>query len=105
MSKWVSQIRKILSDSESNHLYYISQLLGKVDIDFRELTHLFIECKKIVIKHKGTNYVYIVQTFYSGLKNYENGNYTCKESFLANPYFKYYNTNEMVQFSDAEEYI
>lgn len=101
MSKWVSQIRKILSDSSNNHLYIISQTSRKIDIDFRDLAQIVITCKKIEVGNK----VFIKQTWYDGFDSYEIGKKTFKKAFLANRYFKFYDTEEMVTFSDAEEYI
>ena len=101
MSQWVSQIRKILSDSPVNHLYLISQTMRKIDVDFRELAQIIIECEKY--EYKGT--VIILQKWYDGFSNWENNKATFKKSFIANPYFKYYDSNELVTFEDAEDFV
>jgi hypothetical protein len=101
MSKWVSQIRKITSDSEYNHLYIISQKIRKIDVDFRELAHIYIECNKLEIGKK----VYIIHTFYEGIENYEIRKKSHRSYFLANPYFRYFDSKEIIKFGDSEEYI
>lgn len=101
LSKWVSQIRKILSDSPHNHLYLISQSMRKIDIDFRELAQIIVLCRKYTVKGK----TYIVQTYYNGIDNYENNKKSLMVRFCANSFFKYYNTNELVSFGDSEVYV
>ena len=101
MSKWISQIRKILSDSPHNHLYIISQTIRKVDVDFRELAQIIIECRKRVYKGK----TYIVQKYYTGIDEYFMRQHYCRMAFAADMYFKYYDTNEMVTFADADVYV
>jgi len=101
MSKWISQIRKILSDNPVNHIYLISQTIRKIDVDFRELAQVIIDCSKIT--HKGN--IYIIRKYYSGIDAYMNNRTSAKSYFLANPYFKHYNTNEMVTFGDADIYV
>jgi hypothetical protein len=102
MSIWVSQIRKILSDNEDNHLYVISQEARKIDVDFRDLLDLIIYCRRINIK--GHHYVRL--DFYNDIDCYMNG-MKSKESivFNAEKYYKYYNTKEFINFGDSEEYI
>lgn len=101
MSKWVSQIRKILSDNPVNHLYIISQTIRKIDIDFRELAQIIVYCRKYVIKGK----VYIKQYWYDSIDNFIFGRYKLKKVFLGNNYFKYYDSTALVTFEDAEEFI
>jgi hypothetical protein len=102
MSKWVSQIRKITSDSPNNHLYLISQTLRKIDVDFRELSQVFIKCQKIT---SPDGKVWIKRYYYDGLIDYQINKVSYKRIFLGNPYFKYYNTEEMVKFSDEGTYV
>lgn len=102
MSKWVSQIRKILSDSETCHLYIISQTLRKIDIDFKELVHLYITCQKF--KHGPQ--IWIKNRYYDEAYLYDPyAKPKAVMSFLGNPYFQYYDTNEMVKFGDDEKFI
>ena len=46
MSIWISQIRKILGDSEKTHIYLISQRIDRIDVAFRDLLHCIIHCEK-----------------------------------------------------------
>lgn len=101
MTQWISQIRKILSDDPDNHIYIITQTPRKIDINWRELTHIVIHCQKVEIKDK----VWIIQRYYEGFDGFEAKRCISKRYFLGNPYFKYYNTHEMVRFSDAEMYL
>ena len=101
LNKWISQIRKILSDSTTNHIYIVTQLPRMIDVIFRDLTQVVISCRLI---ESGAR-VYVLQKFYNGFNNYEMGNCAAKSYFLANPYFKYYNTKEMVRFEDGEKFV
>ena len=106
MSRWISQIRKILSDSKDNHIYVITQKPRRIDVNFRELAQVVIECQKIT---KGKD-VYIIQRFYNGFDDYELAKSGLKKAsaksfFKGNKYFKYYDTGEMVTFKDGEEYL
>lgn len=102
MSKWVSQIRKICQDSPSNHLYIISQTLRKIDIDFRELTQVFIRCSKVEV---GSD-VYIINKFYeSEISMLDNKRPLHKQIYRGNQYFKYYDSTEMIKFGDADVFI
>lgn len=102
LSQWISQIRKVLSDSANNHLYIITQTPRKLDVNFRELTHVVIACKKIELPDKK---ILIIKDYYDGFDGYEMGQKRLRTSFYANPYFKYYDSYEMVRFSDADEFI
>jgi len=101
MSKWVSQIRKILSDSPNNHLYLISQTLRKIDIDFRDLSQLVCRCRKYEFGGK----IYIKQEWFAGVEDYLMGIKRYAFRFQANPYYKYYDRLGLVTFEDAEEYV
>lgn len=101
MSKWVSQIRKILADHPKNHLYIISQTERKIDVDFRDLAQIVIVCRKYQIGNR----VYIKQTWFNGMQDYYNGRKKLVTKFLGNDYFRYFNTDELVTFSDADEFL
>lgn len=108
ITRWLSQIRKITSDSE-NDLIIITQSIAQVDIRFRELAQMIISCRKIIKPYGGKNKgekVYIQWSFYWNIYDYEIGR-KLKTSyvFLANPYFRYYNTLDFVTFEDAEVYL
>lgn len=100
MSKWVSQIRKILSDSEHNHLYIISQTIRKIDVDFRDLIHLICVCKAF----KDDDNIWIKQYWYDGMEAYLDNKCKFKRVFLGNPYFKYYTSKKLV-FGEDNKYI
>lgn len=101
LNLWVSQIRKILSDSTDNHLYIVTQLPRMIDVIFRELTQVVIECRLLKLKDK----VYVIQSYYNGFDDLAMNRRSARSVFLGNPYFKYYNTKEMVRFKDAEDYV
>lgn len=101
MSKWVSQIRKILSDTPKNHLYLISQTLRKIDVDFRDLAQIFIWCRKFEIGDK----VYIKQYWYDGFDSYLRNRKSAIRVFRGNDYFKYYDRLRLITFSDAEKFL
>jgi hypothetical protein len=42
LNLWLSQIRKVLSNSQENHLYFITQRYRGIDVAWRELTHFYI---------------------------------------------------------------
>lgn len=101
LSKWISQIRKILSDSETNHIFILSQTISKIDKDFRDLAQVIIKVKKMMCgKH-----VFICQKYYDGLDRYIMGLRKTKIVFLGNPYFKYYDSQDLITFSDAERFL
>lgn len=102
MSRWVSQIRKIMSDSPVNHLYIITQKPRRIDVNFRELTQVVIECIKK--EYKGGK-ILIIQKYYDGFDMYEIRKKSARSFFIGNRYFKYYDTDEMVTFKDGDEFI
>lgn len=101
LSRWISQIRKILSDHPRNHIYIITQKPRKIDVNFRDLTQVVIECEKL----EQNNKVYIIQRYYEGFDNYYLNRLKAKLIYRAEKYFQFFNTNEMVKFSDADEYV
>lgn len=101
MSKWVSQIRKILADHPTNHLYIISQTVRKIDVDFRDLAQIVILCRKYQLGYR----TIIRQTWFNGMRDYEIGRKKLMTKFYGNKYFKYFKTGELVTFSDAEEFL
>ena len=101
MSRFISQIRKVLFDKADNHIFLITQKLKKIDVDWRDLVHLYIECSKIKIGDG----IYIKQKFYNTIEAYECGYSIMAKVFRANGYFKYYDSLKMVKFEDSEVYI
>lgn len=98
MTIWVSQIRKILNDSPVNHLYIISQRINRIDIAFRELADLIIHHQRIKIGDKTV----IVGYYFHSLYEYDIFAPFFKDYFLANPFFKYYDTTKIVKFGETE---
>jgi len=125
LSDWLSQIRKILGQTEKNNLYLITQKLKRIDVNSRDLAHQCIKCHKqcfenvkipteicedgkMVVKRVPLTIIY---KYYfkdsDALSAYENYDInTCQgmTRFVANPYFKYFNSWELVDFG-SEEYI
>lgn len=102
MSKWISQIRKILADKPKNHLFLISQTIRKIDVDFRELAQIVVKCSKVDTT-KGR--VLFRQDFYSSVDNYLCGIKRCTKIFNGKHYYPYYNYKELVTFEDVDEYL
>lgn len=124
LSDWLSQIRKILGDSELHNLYLISQKLRRIDVNSRDLCEKAITChkvqypdvliateivqnNKIVIKNLPLTMIYKYE-FKSAesLGNFENyGIGKPKMSrFVGNWYYKYYDSFELVEFG-GDDYI
>lgn len=118
-TQWISQIRKILSSNEKYDLILISQKLENIDIRIRRLAHEIIYCTKITAngttptrlhtgKIKPIQKTYIklryfrgayciekFQCFMAGEKTFDR-----QMIFLANPYFQYYDSYEILDFGD-----
>lgn len=125
LSKWIAQIRKMMGDSEKNHIYIISQNLMRIDVAWRDLIHTIVYCEKmemndeiptIVYQHnkkktKSLKRVYVVNALFSGhncidkfqqyvlngLKTYDRRSY-----FLANPYYQYFDTHGLIEFGEEQ---
>lgn len=117
-SQWISQIRKLIGNSERTHIYLITQRIARIDVAFRDLLHYIIYCEKLVTNKlmstkvltdevfkkvdlpvtwiiqyyfSGENCVQKFDSFrYDGLKTYD-----FRTGFVANPYYQYYNSYEM----------
>ena len=100
MNMWISQIRKILSDSVTNNLYIISQRVNAIDVGFRDLVHIWIECEKLQVDNK----VFIINKYYENLMDYDIGEYFAMDVFQANKYFQYYDSYEIV-FGEEDIYL
>ena len=121
---WLSQIRKIFDSSEKNHLYLMSQKLARVDIIARDLLYYIIYCQKVempdhlietevMVKGKLVKKmlpsVFIFNIHFTGVNCVEKymyweyrhlKTYDFKTYFLANPYYKFYNSYEIIKFGD-----
>lgn len=123
LSDWLSQIRKILGQSERNHLYLLTQKLRRIDVNSRDLAHLAIKCekqeyKKIEIpteiyedgqiKIKAMPMVIIYKHFFrdcDALNAYEQYGINTKlmtTRFVGNWYYKYFDSYELIDFSTSE---
>ena len=125
LSDWLAQIRKILGQSEINNLYIITQKLRRVDVNVRDLAHQCILCQKVTHDIKVPTIVYenkkyvkknlpytIIYKHYfkdaESMSMYENfgmmNGHIKTTRFFANPYFRYYNSYELVDFGN-DEYV
>ena len=125
MSDWLSQIRKILGQSEKNHLYLLTQKLRRIDINSRDLAHLAIKCEKVEYKSilmptqvyekghvtvKQLPLVVIYKHFFKdcdALNAFEQYGVNTKlmtTRFVGNWYYKYFDSYELIDFG-TEEYV
>lgn len=125
VSKWISQIRKIMGSSEMSHLFCISQSLRYIDIYIRELISEITYCEKIQtddliktrIYHKGKpkdvlmNKTFIKYMVFSGedcIEKFDDFKYDGLRSWsrryilLGNPIFQYFDSYELVRFGEGE---
>jgi len=124
-SEWISQIRKLWGQSgdqnylnalsrmnsnvfnkmhgkiysASNNIFIITQKPRKMDINFKELCHIHIQCSKVT---QGKQVIIFQDHFLgndniSGIEMMEIGAKPKRSYFLANPYFNKYNSYEIVQ--------
>lgn len=97
MSRWISQARKILGESESNNFIASTQFFRKIDIDFRDIAHMIVKCRKVVFKKK----VFIINYVWNDPACFEAGfPHDFKYGFSAEKYFRNYDTRETVRFGD-----
>lgn len=123
-TSWITQIRKLLGDSEESHLYLITQRLNSLDIIVRDLCHTIIYCQKVKTRkttltvifkngkksNKRLNDVYIIKKYFTGTFCIEKfnafiDNATGKTDgmslFYGNPFFKYYESYSLVVFGES----
>lgn len=120
-SMWVSQIRKVLGQDEHNHLYLITQKPQRLDVAFRDLTSYWVHCSKKELSHsiptldwrgnkkniQATAVVHRIFDSLEALNLYDVSKIdqsVRRRWFLANRYFKYYDSYRMVEFG-SEEFI
>ena len=134
LSEWMSQIRKIWGStgdvnlikfmrrlpneafnklfpemiSRSRNLWFITQRPRKLDINARDLCHVYMQCNKIEVIKDNVKHVIIVNDVWFGNDNYdaiemmEVGVKPRRCYFYANPYFKNYDSYEII---GAEGYL
>ena len=122
-SKFFAQLRKITGSSENQHLVAISQEMERIDVALQDLASEVVYCQKYVtgeqiltkvrkhgrLKNVLLNKVLIVQTHFKGVsavkkyflwRDYRQKTYKYKKVFCANPYFQYYDSYELIDFSE-----
>lgn len=122
-TQWITQIRKVLGDSEKNHLYMVTQRISGIDVVIRDLAAEIILLEKwqsnsmvdTAVLRRGKrirkllNKTWVIMTRFSGtycmdkLNFYMNGSgkYDSKSYFLANYYFQFYDSYEIVRFGES----
>jgi len=93
---WIAQIRKVLSQSETSHLYLISQKINRIDVSLRDLANWIIECQKVKVGNK----IIIIRRYYEGIEAYQNRIQKRMTYFIGNDYFKYYDSYALVDFGE-----
>lgn len=118
-STWISQVRKMIGDSETTDVILVSQRLGRIDVAFRDLLHLIVSCMKHenhsnLIKTKVWNKnklvtklipeTWILHHYFAGdncVEKYEaftHGgvkSYDFRSGYVCNPYIQLYNSYEV----------
>jgi len=120
-NKFISQIRKMLGSTEKNNIYLITQRPNSIDVQFRELAHVWILCNKILIHSvevktntpegiKNLPLCVITMSWFRSLEElelyskYESSNLPFHQSwFMGNGFYKYYDSYSLIDFSG--EYI
>ncbi|MFO7969206.1 MAG: zonular occludens toxin domain-containing protein [Candidatus Izemoplasmatales bacterium] len=102
---FISQIRKLMDSSEDSNIYLLTQKLTRLDVAWRDLLHGIVFCQKV---KKGKEII-IMQYCFFGRKIQDpvvaynqflmgaGKTYDYRKPFLANPYFNYYDSYEMVK--------
>ena len=123
LSDWLSQIRKILGQSEKYNLYLLTQKLRRIDINSRDLAQCVILCQKqlfheiqipTVVIEKGKRIIkklplcVIYKQYFpdaDSLSNFEiwgSGKPFKITRFIANDYYQYYDSYEIIDFGEGE---
>lgn len=117
LNLWIAQIRKILQGNEDNNLYSTTQRPMSVDCGWRDLTHFWIHCEKVTLpitmktevyngKFLDLNINVAKRRWFTNLKDCMDyitlgiDRSVKKDRFIANKYYKYYNTYELITFGD-----
>ena len=124
LSEWMSQIRKIwgstgdvnmlrflqrmpnnlfnkafpLVIAQSRNLWFITQKARKLDVNAKDLAHLYIQCEKLEIDDKVIimNNVWIGDDNHDAIEMYEIGMKPKRCMFLGNKYFDKYDSYEII---------
>lgn len=124
MSQWVAQIRKVTGENERFDFVCVSQEIGRVDIAVRDLTSEIVHCRKFETGEELLTIVYengrkrekvlpetwIIKTVFKGMscvqryldyRDFNQKTYSKRTGFLANPYMKFYDSYELVNFGET----
>jgi hypothetical protein len=126
ISMWLAQIRKILGDSETNHLYLISQRIERIDVAARDLTDEIIYVSKTLddskmiktrvydsankryrfrmlpqvwIKKYHFTGAYCIEKFEAFLQGEDTDDFAA--IFLGNPVMQFYDSYELLTFGQG----
>lgn len=125
MAQWVAQIRKVTGSSEMVDLVVVSQELQRIDVTIRDLASELMFCQKIEklpfvktqvlenrkLKWKKLPKTYVLHNYFLGdgnvsrywqWRDMEKKTYDYRTYFYANPFMKYYDTYELVEFGESE---
>lgn len=122
-TSWLTQVRKFLGNSETNHLYLITQRLKSLDPIARDLCYCVIHCRKVIshvitptkilerekFKIKKLQDIWIFKTYFHGencCEKYEAMIEGFEQNdglsyFYGNPFFKYYDSYALVVFGES----
>lgn len=124
MTFFIAQIRKIMGSSGHHHFVWVTQVLDRVDVAFRDLMSEVIVCKKferdimiktpVISKGRKTTrvipYTFIVQYHFEGSNCYDRAVtfmadnrlkiYDYKTAFFANPIMERYDSYAFIDFGD-----
>jgi len=125
LSDWLSQVRKILGQTEKNNLYLITQKVKRIDVTSRDLAHFCILCNKetlpitmptkVMVKGKLVTkelpVTIVFRRFFNDTDSLDlydrfGVDTQCRppDYFIGNPYYKYYDSYELIEFG-TEEYV
>ena len=128
-SEWFAQVRKIFGNTgdqnyiktmqklnnnafqkyfdafmdKSNNFLVVTQKPRKIEINLRELSHIFINCEKIKVNDENLiiNNCFFGSGTYDAIEAAEMGQKPKRFIFRAEPYYKMYDSYELINF-DAE---
>lgn len=91
VSFWLNQTRKM-----KVALFYTTQHAHQIDKRLRANTNIFVFCEGLHVTKGGRRYFIC----YNELTD---GDYFKRDIFVGDPYFRYYNTDEVIAFIDRKE--
>lgn len=93
MTFWLNQTRKM-----KVKLLYTTQYLHQIDKRLRSGTNFFVFCNGVKLFNKSLN-----KRFFVCYNEVSDGDRNKREVFIGNPFFKYYDTDEIISFGDKFE--